>query len=226
MAYFRCGGGSGGVELPTFTSTTLYDSNGDYSSVATISIPENYHNFDFLKFTIYRDITGTPTYAGEFIISPTAIDEIYTTRGLYISFFPLYNPTNYGLCISPTGNTTFTRRWYREVSISKIEGLTCTNKTVTASILYSASASATTFATSADVRNYDFLTVQSYGSVDESGFSLIRMDNIFNDDEVIIHAPTYSMNNRATAMAGSIDGINFYKYYGNGIAVIVGYKFT
>lgn len=226
MAYFRCSSSNGGAAEPTFSTTTLYDSDGDYSSVASMTLSEDYHDFDFLKFTIYKDISSTPTYAGEFIISPTAIDEIYTNRGLYINFFPLFNPSNYGLCISPSDNTTFARRWYREVSISKIEGLNCTNKSVTASVLYSASASVTSYTLSDDVRDYDYLTVQALGSVDEVGFSLMRMDNIFKDDEVIIHAPTYMCNSRATAMAGSIDGINFYKYYGNGIAVVVGYKFT
>lgn len=226
MAYFRSVKVSGGGDTkPTFSSTTLYDSEGDYSSVASMTLSEDYHNFDFLKFTIYRDISSTPTYAGEFIISPTAIDEIYTNKGLYINFFPLFNPTNYGLCISPSDNTTFVRRWYREIVCTKIEGLSCTNKTVTATVL-SVSSAAGDFTLPDDVRNYDYLTVQASGSADECGFSLMRMDDIFQDDEVILHAPTYMCTSRTTAMAGSIDGINFTKYNGNGIAAVVGYKFT
>lgn len=231
MAYFRSvkeSGGGGGSE-PIFSSTILYDSGSDYSSKETIILSNNYHNYDLIKFTVYESISTTPIPTGEFVLSPKLIDEI-TNKNFYISFFSVPQGINYGYCLIPSNDTTFTRKWFRETSVIKVEGLQCTNKTVSSKILLSQAMPKDTEVSLVDDDNlFDYDAVGIYGgwNVDESSSYpfLINLPKYINT--FYLYLMPYMPGDRTARYIETTDGLKF-KSIGTGYSVVIieGYKFT
>ncbi len=223
MAYFRSVKESGGGDTgPIFSITTLFTGSG-YSD-SSYALSDDYHNYDFLKVTLYNNSDVYYNYQ-EYIFSPEEFDELCNNLNIYMGFFP-HCPSNSsrGCCITPTDGTTLTRRWYRDTFISKIEGLNCTNKTITKTILHSGSTNSN-IVLEENINNYDFISVISgSGNVDEVGPFLVKpnVNELISTTSFVGHG----YNNTNGPMWASNDGINFAHYGSGSLYVLTGYKFT
>jgi hypothetical protein len=219
MAYFRSVKESGGGDTgPIFSSTILYESTTDAS---TLELSDDYHNYDLIKVTLYN----VDYSYNEYIFSPEEFDELCNNLNVYMGLFPHY-PSNSsrGYCITPTDGTTLTRRWYRNCLISKIEGLNCTNKTITKTILHSGSTNSN-IVLEENINNYDFVSIISgSGNLDEVGPFLVKpnVNELISTTSFVGHG----YNNTNGPMWASNDGINFAHYGSGSLYVLTGYKFT
>lgn len=219
MAYFRSVKASGGGDTgPIFSSTTLYESTTD---AETLVLSDNYHNYDLIKVTLYNIDVGY----NEYIFSPEEFDELCNNLNAYMGFFP-HNPSNSsrGYSIIPTDGTTLTRKWVRNCLISKIEGLDCTNKTITKTILHSGSTNSN-ITLEENINNYDYVSaITGSGNADEVGPFLIKpnVNELISTTSFVGHG----YNNSNGPMWASNDGINFARYGSGSLYVLTGYKFT
>lgn len=155
MAFFRSNlaSGGGGSGVPEFSRTTIAE---DSTGTGTLTFTEDYHDYDILlvRLANVETLAVTDVYA-----TASMIDDIYTLMSGIV-----WNETasNQYAEYAESGSA-WTRGSYRNVYISKIIGINCTNKTVTETEIYNRGAYTTTeeAITSTGLFDYDII-VASY----------------------------------------------------------------
>ena len=133
MAWYRCeygtGGGGGGGITPSFSKTVLCDNTQALATSITLS--DDYENYDLVRFTIWNTSNSRNSYI---VTTPEIINNIFTYSSGRLNFNELGN--NKYCYYTKTSNTEWTRGGSRDLLISKVEGLTATNCTVTKTTIY------------------------------------------------------------------------------------------
>ena len=136
MAWFACLGGGGAVE-PQFSKTKIVDNT---LMATSFDFDEDYHDYDFLEIT-YKN---TSTSATEVVwVTPEMVDVSLDIATKFTVNF--YNTDIYATYVETVSNGTIT--WsidgthYRTCAIIEINGVSCTNCSVSKTEFYTASAS-------------------------------------------------------------------------------------
>jgi hypothetical protein len=157
----RCTFVGGGNVTPIFTETVIM-SNPDYHTYFTFD--EDYHNYNFLRFKLYNAGYGTITYI---LTTPSTVDAIFDV-GSYMNFNE-FNSDQY--CAYSQSSLTWNRYSARNLLISEVVGIQCTNMTVTESVVYKAltrNNDNVAINTELDLMSFDWLMFSSNdGTVDE-----------------------------------------------------------
>ena len=163
MAWYRTGiAQTGGGEQPRFTETVLHD---DATGALPATLSGDYHDYDFIIFETVNQ--GYSNRVAKFITTPSALDvaigmdshhpiclnELGTNQYLWLS----YNASTY----------TFSYGNSRNLFLTKITGLTCSNMRVTEETIYQASTKTwdkVSITTDKDLFEYDMLICFSNSS--------------------------------------------------------------
>lgn len=137
MAWFACLGASGsGDTQPTFTSSTLATNSG---ASATITLSDDYHNYDILEFTL----TNSSQENTKIITIPNVLDAILDIT-TYINFDE-FHTSQYGAYSYDSSTRTFTKKTSGgPANITLVKGYICSNKTATTTDIFTASARSST----------------------------------------------------------------------------------
>lgn len=181
MAFVRSSLKSGSTPGPTpvtpeFTETVLWYTG---SKEQTISLSDDYHNYDFIRFELYN---RSGQYYWDIVTTPSSLDKVW-------SF-------NTGVCFNEFGNNqywygtyddttyTFTPVSDRNTYFSKVVGLVCNNFTMTEDVIYSAPAMSSnnvTISTDKNLYNYYALMVVANGGFDEIQPCYLSIDPHIDD---------------------------------------------
>ncbi len=163
FAYIEFGSAPGPTPVtPEFTETILWYTG---SSEQTISLSDDYHNYDFVRFEFWN---RSGQYSWDVVTTPSSLDKIWSLdTGVCFNEFS-NNQYWYGTYDDTT--YTFTRVNYRNTYFTKVVGLVCNNFTMTEDVIYSAPARSSndvTISTDKNLYNYYALMVVANGPYDE-----------------------------------------------------------
>ncbi len=162
MGWSQCYGGAGGSTAPTFSETVLYDNP---SGARTFTISQDFHGFDLVRFELHNESTGTNTCI---TTTPNSIDAIYSKTS--VMCLNELNNNQYLTLTWDLSTLTFTYNNYRNLVVTKVVGLNCTNMTMTETEIYKASAYSSTSVvvdSQTSLYDYDYLLVVANGGWDE-----------------------------------------------------------
>ena len=134
MAWFAClGSGGGSSEEPIFSKTTILDNS---SGATSFTFDEDYHDYDFLAITFKNTSTDDESVT---IVTPSMLDSAFSVaRRFTLNFVQTNIYATYSESVSD-GVISWSRTNSRTCNVIKVEGISCTNKTVSETEIYSAS---------------------------------------------------------------------------------------
>lgn len=142
---------------PIFTETVIADNSGESAS---FTFDEDYHDYDFVEITFKNTSTSAKF---SLWTTPNAIDACLggVAERITVNFTSTNIYATYTESVS--GNTiTWTRSGSRTCIITEISGVSCTNKTVSETEIYEASALSSTalsITTQESLFDYDLLVM-------------------------------------------------------------------
>ena len=128
--------GEGGGSAPTFSETVI--ATGTPSS--TVVFTGDYMDYDLLKFVCVNNSSGKVT---EILTTPSTIEAIRAVRS-YICFNEYANNQYISYVFGNTTSANWAYGTSRNLYISEVRGLTCTNGTLTETEIYNRGAYTTT----------------------------------------------------------------------------------
>lgn len=139
MAWFACLGSGGGSSVePTFSKTTILDNS---SGATSFTFDEDYHDYDFLAITFKNTSTDDESVT---IVTPSMLDASFSVALRFtLNFAQTDVYATYSESVSG-GDISWTKTNSRTCDVIKVEGISCTNKTVSETEIYSASALSST----------------------------------------------------------------------------------
>ena len=148
---FVGGGASGGGSKPTFTETQLIDNS---SQATSFTFATDYHNFDFVRIEFTNASSNAVNSA---IVTPNTLDAIFQ----YSPYLTVNELSSNQYATYSQSGLTWTRdsRYYRNVIITAVYGLTC-DMTVTEDEIYQAttpSSSSIAVTSTNKLTDYDWL---------------------------------------------------------------------
>ena len=196
MAWFAClGSGGGSSEEPIFSKTTIAD---NASGATSFTFDEDYHDYDFLAITFKNTSTDDESTT---IVTPSMLDSAFSVALRFtVNFVDTNIYATYSESVSG-GNISWTKTNSRTCNVIKIEGISCTNRTVSETEIYSASAlSGTPLAiTSQDsLFEFDYLFILGNSSdrtevVPSTTFFPMKYYSNFTPERAYIRADRYNV---------------------------------
>lgn len=139
--------GEGGGSAPIFSETVLADNS---SKASSFTLSDSMSNYDFIVFKCLNSSSSLET---EFITTPTHLAQMFTLTNNGILF---NEPNSNQYCDYKVNGNTFTRYGQRNVDVVEVRGLKCTNKTVSETVIYIASALSSTANTISGTGFFDY----------------------------------------------------------------------
>ena len=167
-AYYRVGIAQTGGSAPEFRETEIAT---DTNNTGTLTFTGDIADYDLIKvyLTNYNNATIT-----EILTTPTLISTVFSQQGeMVFNEFANNQYATYKI----TSATTWTRQAYRSLYISSVNGLACTNKTVTETEIYNRGSYGTgnVTITSTGLLDYDMIFVScSYDSVQPNVIPIVK----------------------------------------------------
>lgn len=157
MAWFACLGSGGTVVEPEFTKTVIVDNT---SEAVSFTFDYDYHDYDFVEIAFKNTSTNDEL---SIWTTPDAIDACLSgvSTRLTVNFPQTNIYATYSESVS-NDIITWTRTNQRTCVITEIKGVNCTNKTVTETEIFEASAlssTAATITTQESLFDYDCLVM-------------------------------------------------------------------
>lgn len=178
--------GEGGASSPIITETVLADNS---SAASSFTLSDDMSNYDFIVFKCLNSSSNVVT---EFITTPTHLANVLSVTGN--SKFTLNEPaTNQYVIYSVNGNV-FTKSASRNMNITEVRGLKCTNKTVTETVIYLAPSLSSTATPISGTGFFDYDLIFFSGnsaSADDMSFDLTPCYKDIFGAEVITHYIQY-----------------------------------
>lgn len=115
---------------PQFSETVLYE-NQTSAAEDTVTLSEDYHNFDIIEFICYDTDNGNSSYYA----TPNMMEHMITDNTPYINLN--VTNTNHYITYQISSNTQLTRSAQRVLYVTKIVGLNCSNGTLVETEVYS-----------------------------------------------------------------------------------------
>lgn len=138
--------------MPTFTQTTI----GTETSTGVITFTDDWNDYDFI---IVRCENTSSLAITEVLVTPNQLNFCWD-NGNDVVFNQ--KSTNIYSTYHKTDSTTWTRQNYRTFHIIEVLGITCTNYTVTETVIFTRNYStASTTITSTGLLSYDMLMISS-----------------------------------------------------------------
>lgn len=118
--------------MPAWTETKLVDNSGLASS---ITFSEDYHNYQMLRFVIYN--SSTQIYDSIFVL-PSGIDKAFTySSNKFCINQQITGYTNQYVTYQEDSLLSWSRTENRNCNVYEVYGMTFTNATMTAEVIYS-----------------------------------------------------------------------------------------
>ena len=214
MGWSQCYGGAGGGSTPTFSETVIATG----TNASTLVFTGDYTDYDLLKFVCVNSSNGKVT---EILTTPSTVEAIRAVRS-YICFNEYANNQ---YCVYRFGNTTsddWTYSTSRNLYISEVRGLTCTNGTLTETEIYNRGAYTTTevaITGQTGLLDYDMIFLSSaYDEIQPNVINIVKpfgeTSSSVRDAAITPYNHTYNIRITNTDMTSS------YYFY------VVGIKFT
>ena len=178
--------GEGGASSPTFSETVLADNS---SLASSFTLSDDMSNYDFIVFKCLNSSSNVVT---EFITTPTHLASIFT---LTTNRFLLNEPANNQYVDYSVNGNLLTRLANRNMNITEVRGLKCTNKTVSETVIYIAPSLGTTEAISGTgFFDYDLIFFSGNASAwDDTSLSMTPYKkDIFGVDKVCHYLQAYN----------------------------------
>lgn len=128
--------GEGGSASPTFSETVIATG----TNASTLVFTGDYTDYDLLKFVCVNSSNGKVT---EILTTPSTVEAIRAIRS-YICFNEYYNNQYVTYRFGNTTSANWTYGAGRNLYISEVRGLTCSNGTITETEIYNRGAYTTT----------------------------------------------------------------------------------
>lgn len=152
MAWFRGGSSEGGKSMPNFEAVTI----ATETSTGVVTFTDDWDNYDFL---IARCENTSSLAITEVLVTPNQLNFCWD-NGNSVVFNQ--RATNIYSTYQKTTSTTWTRQGYRTFHIIEVLGITCTNYTVTETVIHTRNYSTANITiTSTGLLSYDMLMVSS-----------------------------------------------------------------
>lgn len=210
MAFFRSLGvivaqGGGGGTSPSFTETLIAD-----NSLKTNDVYFDYawENYDFLRFELENTNTNTTL---SIVSIPEIVTAIFTGSSNIVNFNEVGN--NQYVCYQKVNGTRWHKYGARNLVLTKVYGINCSNMSVTKTELYQKSSTAATLETITlveDSSDFDYIFASSCdGSYDETQLmnSVTCMNNAFEKNGDGVRCITNAYNKPPAIYL--INGTNF-----------------
>lgn len=183
MTYFRSlgvivAGGGGGSTEPTFTETLIADNT---SKTDDVYLDSDWSTYDFLRFELENTNTNTTL---SIISIPEIVTAIFTGSSNIVNFNEVGN--NQYVCYQKVNGTRWHKYGARNLVLTKVYGINCSNMSVTKTELYQKSSIAATLETITlveDSSDFDYIFASMCdGSYDETQLanSVTCMSNVFD----------------------------------------------
>jgi hypothetical protein len=211
---FVAGGSGGGASAPTFSETVIATG----TNASTLVFTGDYTDYDLLKFVCVNSSSGKVI---EILTTPSTIEAIRAVRSVIC--FNEYANTQY--CNYRFGNTTSSNWTYsasRNLYISEVRGLTCTNGTITETEIYNRGAYTTTEVSitgKTGLLDYDMIFLSAaYDEIQPNVINIVKpfgeTSSSVRDAVINPYSKSYNIRITDTDMTAS------YYFY------VVGIKFT
>lgn len=207
-------GEGGGSSAPTFSETVIATG----TNASTVVFTGDYTDYDLLKFVCVNSSSGKVT---EILTTPSTVEAIRAVRTKIC--FNEYANNQY--CVYYFGNTTSANWTYetsRNLYISEVRGLTCTNGTLTETEIYNRGAYTTTevaITGKTGLLDYDMIFLSAtYDEIQPNVINIVKpfgeTSSSVRDAVITPYNYTYNIRITDTNMTAS------YYFY------VVGIKFT
>ena len=203
-AYYRVGIAQTGGGSPEFRETEIAT---DTNNTGTLTFTGDIADYDLIKLYLTNSSNATIT---EILTTPTLLSTVFSQLNEMV--FNEYANNQYAT-YKITSATTWTRQAYRNIYISSVNGLTCTNKTITETEIYNRGSYGTgnVTITSTGLLDYDMIFVSC--SYDGAQPNVVPIVKTLGEDANTRRAAVTTPYGRAESIQISDTTMTASKYY-------------